>query len=126
GFTEGQLTQSSHLMKLAMGAIKRKLPQAQVDPIPGPVTAEIRKSWKLTGALALACPEVLDAEDRVRPKDEIRGLTHLHHALDAATLALAAHYFPLQRHGQDQKGKIWQALLKRQRTEEEKNFLRDL
>ncbi|NQX02270.1 hypothetical protein HQ447_16550, partial [bacterium] len=123
GFTEGQLTQSSHLMKLAMGALKRKLPQASTDPIPGPVTSEIRKAWKLMGTLSLACPEIIDANDEIRPKDEIRGLTHLHHALDAATLALAAHYFPLQSRGQDQKGKIWQALLKRQRTEDEKKFL---
>jgi len=126
GFTEGQLTQSSQLMKLAMGALKRKLPGAAIDPIPGPVTAEIRKAWKLTGTLSRACPEVIDENDEVRPKDEIRGLTHLHHALDAATLALAAHYFPLQSRGQDQKGKIWQALLKRSRTEDEKKFLHAL
>ncbi|MBN8457207.1 MAG: hypothetical protein J0M04_05130 [Verrucomicrobia bacterium] len=123
GFTEGQLTQSSHLMKLAMGEIKRQLPGAAVDPVPGPVTAEIRKSWSLTGTLALACPEVLDGDGKVRPKDEIRGLTHLHHALDAATLALAAHYIPFQARGLDQKGKIWQALLKRSQSEDEKKFL---
>ncbi len=126
GFTEGQLTQSSHLMKLAMGALKRKVPLAAVDPIPGPVTAEIRKAWKLVGTLSLACPEVMDENGEVRPKDEIRSLTHLHHALDAVTLALAAHYFPLQSRGQDQKGKIWQALLKRNRTEDEKKFLHNL
>ncbi len=123
GFTEGQLTQSSQLMKLAMGEIKRKFPQALVDPVPGPVTAEIRKAWKLTGTLALACPEVLDENGNVRPKDEIRGLTHLHHALDAAILALAAHYLPFRSRGKDQKGKIWQALLKRNQNDEEKRFL---
>jgi len=47
----------------------------------------------------------------------------MHHALDAATIALAAHYFPLQARGQDQKGRIWQALLRRYRTPEEKDFL---
>lgn len=124
GFTEGQLTQSSHLMKLAMRGMKQKLPGTVVDPIPGPVTSEIRKSWKLMGTLALACPEVIDPSSKeVRPKDEIRGLTHLHHALDAATLALAAHYFPFQSRGQDQKGKIWLAMLRRYRTPEEKEFL---
>lgn len=124
GFTEGQLTQSSQLMKLAMRGMKQKLPQAIIDPIPGPVTAEIRKAWKLFGTLAQACPEVIDPLSKeVRPKDEIRGLTHLHHALDAATLALAAHYFPLQSRGQDQKGKIWLALLRRYRTPEEREFL---
>ncbi len=124
GFTEGHLTQSSHLMKLAMKGMKLKLVGTVVDPIPGPVTAEIRKSWDLFGTLKLACPEVIDpATGRTRPKDEIRGLTHLHHALDAATLALAAHYFPLQSRGQDQKGRIWLAMLRRYRTPEEKEFL---
>jgi CRISPR-associated endonuclease Csn1 len=126
GFTQGQLTQSSQLMKLAMGALKRKLPAAAIDPIPGPVTSEIRKVWKLIGTLSLACPEIIDSDGDVLPKDEIRGLTHLHHALDAATLALAAHYFPFQSRGQDQKGRIWQALLKRNRTEDEKKFLHGL
>lgn len=122
-FTEGQLTQSSQLMKLAMASVKKRLPEAVVDPIPGPVTAEIRKSWDLVGTMALACPEILDADRNVLPKNDIRGITHLHHALDAATLALASHYFPLRKHGRDQKGKIWQALLKRRRTDEEKEFL---
>ena len=123
GFTEGQLTQTSHLMKLAMRGMVKRFPEALCDPIPGPVTAEIRKAWNLTGTLSLACPEVIDSDGKVRPKDEIRGLTHMHHALDAATIALAAHYFPLQFRGQDQKGKIWQALLKRNRSFEEKDFL---
>ncbi len=122
-FTEGQLTQSSQLMKLAMASVKKQLPEATVDPIPGPVTAEIRKSWDLVGTMALGCPDILDAEGNVLPKNEIRGITHLHHALDAATLALAAHYFPLRKHGRDQKGKLWQALLKRRRTDDEKEFL---
>ena len=122
-FTERQLTQSSQLMKLAMASVKKQLPDATVDPIPGPVTAEIRKSWDLVGTMALGCPDILDAEGNVLPKNEIRGITHLHHALDAATLALAAHYFPLRKHGRDQKGKLWQALLKRRRTDDEKEFL---
>jgi hypothetical protein len=124
GFTEGMLTQSSHLMKLALRGLTQRFPAALCDPIPGPVTGEIRKAWRLMGTLALACPEIIDpTTDKLRPKDEIRGLTHLHHALDAATLGLAAHYFPLQSRGQDQKGKIWQALLKRNRSPEENDFL---
>ena len=126
GFTEGQLTQSSQLMKLALRALSERFDTAICDPIPGPVTAEIRKAWNLTGTLALACPEVTGADGKVLPKDEIRGITHLHHALDAAVLALAAHYFPLQSRGKDQKGLIWQALLKRNRTDEEKRFLHGL
>ncbi len=124
GFTDGQLTQTSHLAKLAMRGLTKRFPGAAIDPIPGTVTAEIRKAWDLTGTLSLVCPEVLDANEKVRPKDEIRSLTHMHHALDAATIALAAHYFPLRKHGEDQKGKIWKALLKRNRSPEEQEILR--
>jgi hypothetical protein len=84
------------------------------------------KSWELTGTLAVACPEIVDAAGKVRHKDEIRGLTHLHHALDAATLALAAYYFSLRHYGQNQAGKIWQALMKRRRSDDEKKFLHSL
>lgn len=47
----------------------------------------------------------------------------MHHALDAATLALVAHYFPLQKHGQDQKGILWKAMLKRTKSEDEIKLL---
>jgi hypothetical protein len=124
GFTDGALTKTSHLMKLAMRGLALRFPAALCDPIPGSVTGEIRKAWKILGTLSLACPEIIDPETgEPRPKDEIRGLTHMHHALDAATIALATHYFPLQSRGNDQKGKIWQALLRRQRSPEEKEFL---
>jgi CRISPR-associated endonuclease Csn1 len=127
GFTDGALTKTSHLMKLAMRGLAKRFPEVTCDPVPGPVTAEIRKAWDLTGTLALACPGVIDFQSgETLPKNDIRGLTHMHHAVDAATIALAAHYFPLQSRGQDQKGKIWQALLKRYRTTEEKEFLHKL
>jgi hypothetical protein len=124
GFTDGQLTQTSHLAKLAMRGLSKRFPAAAIDPIPGPVTAEIRKAWDLTATLSLVCPEVLDADGKVLPKNDIRSLTHMHHALDAATIALAAHYFPLRKNGEDQKGKIWKGLLKRSRTPEEQEILR--
>jgi len=172
GFTEGKLTQTSQLAKLAMRGLKQRFPNAIIDPIPGPVTAELRKTWDLIGTLSLVCPEILhpslgelesaatakadkelkkrmksgELEDsdrealretflaeisetereqagRAKPKADIRGLTHMHHALDAATIAFAAHYFPLRKHGEDQKGKLWRALLKRSRTPVEKNLL---
>lgn len=126
GFTDGDLTKTSHLMKLALKGLTRRFAGASCDPIPGSVTGEVRKAWRLAGTLALACPEVIGSDGEVLPKDEIRGLTHMHHALDAATLALAAYYFPLQVRGSDQKGKIWQALLKRRRTAEEIEFLHRL
>ena len=123
-FTEGQLTQSSHLMKLAMGVLRKKLSNAAIDPIPGPVTAEVRKGWNLTGTMKLACPEIENEHGEIRLKDEIRNLTHLHHALDAATIALVAHYFPVNRDGQNQAGKLWAAMRKRHRTSEEDALLR--
>lgn len=126
GFTEGHLTQSSHLIKLASRQLKPLLPNAAIDHIPGIVNAEIRKAWKLTGTLAEACPDVLDVQGEVKPKEEIRNITHLHHALDAAVLGLCAHYIPLTQRGQDVKGKIWQSMLKRNKTEEEKKFLLSL
>lgn len=119
GFTDGAMTQTSHLMKLAMRGIRQALPAAACDPIPGFITAEVRKSWSLLGTLSLACPEVESPEGKILPKDEIRGLTHLHHALDAATLALTLHYFPLTRHGQNQAGLLWRAMLKRNKTSAE-------
>jgi len=126
-FTPGQLTQSSHLMKLALRGLANKFPNAKTDPIPGIVNAEIRKAWNIIGTMALACPEIIDAETgKAKPKDEIRGITHLHHALDAATLALTAHYFPLQYRGTDRKGLIWEALLKRRKSPEDWNLLRTL
>ena len=125
GFTDGQLTQTSHLMKLAMRELSKEFPSASIDPIPGPVTAELRKAWNLTGTLELVCPEILDSEGKTRPKAEIRSLTHMHHALDAATIAFAAHYFPFRKHGDDRKGKLWRALLKRNRNQEEQKLLRE-
>lgn len=124
GFTDGALTKTSHLMKLALRGLTKRFPAASCDPIPGPVTSEIRKAWNLFGTLALACPEIIDPESgEPLPKNDVRGLTHMHHALDAATIALAAHFLPLQSRGVDQKGVIWQALLRRYRSTEEKEFL---
>jgi len=125
GFTDGQLTQTSHLMKLAMRDLVKKFPTAAIDPIPGIVTAELRKAWDLNGTLGLVCPEILDEEGKARPKGEIRSLTHMHHALDAATIAIAAHYFPFRKQGEDRKGKLWRALLKRSRNAEEQKILQE-
>lgn len=82
-FTPGDLTQSSYLMKLALGNLKQRFPEAVTIPIPGLVNAEIRKAWNLLGTLAQACPEVIDPDtgEPTRDKGEVRSLTHLHHAL---------------------------------------------
>lgn len=108
GFTDGQLTQSSHLMKLGAQIAKKKLHKAKVISIPGQVTAEVRKAWKLMGTLTQSCPDILNENNEVREKSEIRNITHLHHALDACTLALILHYIP-----QGDNGRIWQIIAQR-------------
>ncbi len=202
GFTDGALTQSSHLIKLALRGLKQQLPAAQHHVIPGIATGEIRKSWKLLELLGdptvcgrealrwiedydhrkrtltinekgkyptfekavliekkkggklvpslpddafscpndqceapltwpsegpshFACPECRHVLRKIAlPKQEIRSLTHLHHALDASTIALVAHYFPLTRNGQNVSGKLWKAMLNRNKSAEDIAFLK--
>jgi CRISPR-associated endonuclease Csn1 len=85
--------------------------------LPGSVTGEIRKAWKLTGCLAVANPQVLNPDGSVKPKQDIRGITHLHHALDACVLGLAAFYF-------ERRGNLWVAMVKRRPSGEEAALLR--
>ncbi len=96
GFTEGSLTVTSHLNRLSARQLEKRFVDpltgettANVVSIPGQFTAEARKAWKLLHTLDQACPECKD-----KNKTEIRNITHLHHAVDAATLALIRHYFP--------------------------------
>lgn len=120
-FTPRDLTLTSHLVRLGAQVLQRAFPPDQrppVNSIPGSVTGEVRKAWKLTGCLEAANPAVMEEVEernpntgqvekirRVKKKDDIRGITHLHHALDACVLGLAAHYFP--RHGT-----VWSAMVK--------------
>jgi CRISPR-associated endonuclease Csn1 len=71
----------------------------------------------LLGCLALANPNVLDETGAVRTKTEIRGITHLHHALGACTIGLASHYLP-------RDGGVWEMLVKRRLDDAEKLKLR--
>jgi len=117
-FTPGDLTRSSHLMRLGAQRISRwfgwdaahtNKPQ-NIISLPGQVTSEVRKAWKVTGCLIPACPEVRDpAGDAhaARPKKEIRDLTHLHHALDACVMGLAAALMP-------NNGKLWEQIANRE------------
>lgn len=120
-FTPRDLTVTSHLVRLGAQVLQRAFPPEQrppVNSIPGSVTGEVRKAWKLTGCLEAANPAVMEEVEernpdtgqlekvrRVKKKDDIRGITHLHHALDACVLGLAAHYFPRQ-------GTVWSAMVK--------------
>ncbi|MCW0219499.1 MAG: hypothetical protein OJI67_14335 [Prosthecobacter sp.] len=120
GFLPRDLTVTSQLVRLGAQMVRRTL--ADLDPaditsIPGSVTGTLRNGWHLLGCLTQANPQV-KAEDGLgtKTKTEIRSITHLHHALDAIVLGLAAHYLP-------RDGAIWEMIVKRKHTEEEKAAL---
>src|SRR5690606_23829339 len=74
--------------------------------LPGSVTGTVRRSWDLLGCLSAATPAVLDSDGSVKTKTEIREITHLHHALDACVIGLAAHFIP-------NRGDVWRLLSER-------------
>ena len=118
-FTPRDLTISSYVAKLAVGQIKKEFSELSKKPpvisLPGRLTGEARKSWKLLGLLS-AVNENITSET---PKNDIRGLTHLHHAMDAAVMGLMAHCADNLSDGTS-----WQLLLKRNLRPEEKNLLK--
>ena len=105
GFLPSDLTQTSHLNKLAFKVVKSLYADAEKAPelihVPGTVTSVVRKNWDLLPCMGDACPEIyetLENGDKVlRLKDEIRSITHLHHAVDAVAMGLAASVFPRTR-----------------------------
>lgn len=115
-FTMGQMTQSSHLMKLAARVLNLALPDAVVSHIPGAVNGLVRKSWNTLHCLKAVAPDITDGDNgEIKSKDEIRGITHMHHALDALNLAVAWHYIP----GFD-NGRLWRFLMSRNNNEEDR------
>ena len=118
-FTEGALTQTSHINKLSVKPLKAFFRDVEAEkrpkflPLPGGITAKARGVWGLMGTLAQACPEVVDKETgEVKPKKAIRSITHLHHAVDAVTLAVWTSRYP-------NDGKLWEALTKKCRKPED-------
>jgi hypothetical protein len=116
-FTPRDLTQTSQLVRLGAQMLEAEFANSKKKPVitslPGSVTGTVRRSWGVLGCLAAANPDVLDPDDpddnghaRVRPKTEIRKITHLHHALDACVLALADRFLP-------RDGGAWELLVKR-------------
>ncbi|HBJ86088.1 MAG TPA: hypothetical protein DDZ88_19920 [Verrucomicrobiales bacterium] len=127
-FTPRDLTVTSHLVRMSARQIEKRFAHlrdtGRIISIPGSVTGSVRKSWNLLGCLAPACPEVmamlptlddkrqliLDADGKpslslqVRPKGDIRDITHLHHALDACVMAFASHFMP-------KDGKLWEQIV---------------
>ena len=97
-----------------------------ITSLPGSVTGAVRKSWNLLGCLALANPLVLNPDDldtdgkpKVHRKTEIRGITHLHHALDACVLGFASLFLP-------RDGGAWELLTKRRLKPDEQKRAREL
>ncbi len=126
-FTPRDLTQTSQLVRLGAQTLERLYADLENTPpitsLPGSVTGAVRKSWDVLGCLAAANPNVIDpATKAVRTKTEIRGITHLHHALDAAVLALAAEFLP----GNARDGSAWRLLVKRRLSPEEQAEARKL
>lgn len=129
-FTPRDLTVTSHLVRLSARQIEKRFVHLQntdrIVSIPGSVTGVVRKAWNCLGCLAPACPEVMEMRptigaDRqlvlgadgqpslslqVRPKGDIRDITHLHHALDACVMAFAAIFMP-------KDGKLWEQIVTR-------------
>lgn len=110
GFTPGQLTQTSQLARLAAQVVREPFTGIKEPPtivaLPGSVTGTVRRSWDLLGCLSAATPAVLDSDGSVKTKTEIREITHLHHALDACVIGLAAHFIP-------NRGDVWRLLSER-------------
>jgi CRISPR-associated endonuclease Csn1 len=122
-FTPGDLTRTSQLVRLGAQALQKHYIGIEKQPVitslPGSVTGAVRKSWNLLGCLSSANEGVLNPDDRddtgspkVRTKTEIRGITHLHHALDACVLGFASIFLP-------RDGGAWAMLTKRRLTAEE-------
>jgi hypothetical protein len=108
-FTPRDLTVTSHLVRLGAQILQRAYPPDQrpfVVSLPGSVTGEVRKAWRLLGCLGAANPAIFEPDGKTpKRKQDIRGITHLHHALDACVLGLAALYFP-------RNGSVWGAMVK--------------
>jgi len=122
-FTPRDLTQTSQLVRLGAQLLERAYLAEKKKPVitslPGSVTGAVRKSWDLLGCLATANPGILEPDGRVRTKTEIRGITHLHHALDACVLGLAGALLP-------RDGGAWELLIKRRLNSSEQARARSL
>jgi len=125
GFLPKDLTQTSHLVRLAAIEIEKEFGGLENKPrivsLPGSVTGEVRKGWKLYGCLAAHNPEVQKLLEREKTEDlnikkELRDITHQHHALDACVIGYASHFLP-------NDGGLWEILVKRNRRPDETQML---
>lgn len=121
-FMPRDLTQTSQLVRLGAQVLKKNLPHlttGNITSLPGSVTGAVRKAWRVLGCLAAANPQVLDENDEVKNKTDIRDITHLHHALDACVLGLSSHFIP-------NNGRVWELIVKRNPNDLEKRQLEAL
>lgn len=120
GMTEGMLTRTSYITTLAIKTMRGyfagcgRIPE--IIAIPGRVTAVLRNQWNIMGILAETDERVKDDTGRLRLKQEIRSITHMHHAVDAITLGLASTFIP-------RDGKFWATMCKRRVRDDEKAML---
>lgn len=119
--TEGMLTRTSHITALAAKAIRGcfqncgRMPR--IVSVPGRATAFFRMQWNLLGLLARSDKRLLDENGELRHKSEIRNISHMHHAVDAVTLGLAAALLPVD-------GAFWAVACKRRVSPAEADALR--
>ena len=122
-FTPRDLTTTSQIVRLGAMALRKAFIGCENQPIivslPGSVTGTVRRAWRVLGCLSLACPQVLDENDDVKKKDDIRDITHLHHALDACVLGFASHFIP-------NNGRVWELIVKHRWSPAEENELKAL
>lgn len=121
-FVPGDLTQTSQLVRLGAQALEYAYQNAAQKPVitslPGSVTGTVRKAWHLLPLLKFGNPQVVDPlTGQTHNKTEIRDITHLHHALDACTLAFASLFLP-------RDGGAWELLLKRRLNPAEQTLAR--
>ena len=118
-FTERDLTQTSHLNKLAIRLVKREL-GIDARHLAGAVTGFVRKNLCIDECLVAAVPRMQRAQrvgehdSRKLLKSQMRELSHLHHAMDAITQGLTGILFRVED---------WKLLVKRHLTERERAVL---
>ena len=129
GMTQGMLTQTSAIAKLAHRAILGWFKGHGCKPIrpillPGRITKEVRTEYNLLGMLAQFDARLIQTftdfdgtqKTKVVPKGDMRNLTHMHHAVDAIAILLAGTLITPQN-------RVWDLIAKRRQTEAEKDFL---
>ena len=129
GMTQGMLTQTSAIAKLAHRAILGWFKAHGCKPIrptllPGRITKEVRTGYNLLGMLAQFDARLIQTfpdrdgvqKTKVVPKGDMRNLTHMHHAVDAVAILLAGTLITPQN-------RVWDLIAKRRQSEDEKDFL---